>query len=80
MIGGILAFTPFLDPLPIWNPDWLWILLLIPLCAGVAIVYKAVKCESVHRIPREALILFVTIILGMVFAAVALSAVVKIME
>ena len=79
-MSGSLAFTPFLDPLPIWSPDWLWMLLLIPLCAGVAVVYKAVKCEKVGRIPREAAILFITIILGMAFAAAALAGIVKIMQ
>ena len=80
MNGNAVAFTPFLDPLPIWSPDWLWALLLIPLCAGVAVVYKAVKCENVKRIPREALILFVTIILGMALAAATLAGIVKMME
>jgi len=80
MIAGALAFTPFLDPLPIWSPEWLWALLLIPLCAGVAVVYKAVKCENVSRIPREATILFIFIILGMVSAAAALAGIVKIMQ
>lgn len=80
MSGTAVAFTPFLDPLPIWSPDWMWALLLIPLCAGVAVVYKAVKCENVKRIPREALILFVTIILGMALAAATLAGIVKMME
>jgi hypothetical protein len=74
------AFTPFIDPLPIWSPDWMWAVLLIPLCAAVAVVYKAVKCGSVSRIPREALILFITIVLGMVLAAATLAGIVKWME
>jgi hypothetical protein len=80
VIAGSLAFTPFLDPLPIWSPDWLWAVLLIPLCAGVAVVYKATKCESVTRIPREALILFVMIVMGMVFAAAALAGIVRLVQ
>jgi hypothetical protein len=80
MNGTAVAFAPFLDPLPIWSPDWLWAILLIPLCAGVAVVYKAVKCENVKRIPREALILFATIILGMALAAATLAGIVKMME
>ena len=80
MNSVFLAFTPFIDPLPIWSPDWLWMVLLIPLCAAVAIVYKTVKCGAVQKIPREALILFITIIVGMLFAAVALAGLVKLVE
>ena len=76
----VTAYTPFIDPLPIWSNDWTWALLLIPLCAAVAVVYKAVKCGSVSRIGREALVLFVTIVLGMILAAAALSAVVRMMR
>jgi hypothetical protein len=75
-----LAYTPFIDPLPIWSPDWAWVLLLIPLCAAVAIVYKTIKCGAVSRIPREALVLFVTILIGMAMAAAALAGIVKLME
>lgn len=75
-----LAFTPFIDPLPIWSPDWLWAVLLIPLCAAVSVVYKAIKCGSISRVPREALVLFITIIMGMVLAAAALAGIVKLMQ
>jgi hypothetical protein len=75
-----LAYTPFIDPLPIWSPDWMWVILLIPLCAAVAIVYKTIKCGAVNRIPREALVLFVTIVVGMLMAAAALAGIVKLME
>jgi len=80
MTSPDVAFTPFIDPLPIWSPDWMWAVLLIPLCAGVAIVYKAVKCGSVNRIPREALVLFITIIVGMVLAAATLAGIVRWIE
>lgn len=80
MILADIAFTPFVDPLPIWSPPWLWAVLLIPLCAAVAVVYKAVKCGSVRRIPREATVLFVTIIAFMALAAAALAGIVKIMQ
>jgi hypothetical protein len=75
-----LAYTPFIDPLPIWSPGWMWLLLLIPLCAAVAIVYKTIKVGAIGRIPREALVLFVTIILGMAMAAAALAGIVKLMQ
>ena len=46
------AYTrPFLQPLPVWN---YWYLLLLPLCVAVAVVYKAIKCNSMKRVPLEA--------------------------
>jgi len=76
----LLGFVPFIDPLPIWIRPWIWSLLLLPLCAAVALVYKAVKCPRVDRILREAAVLFVTIVLGMAAAAVGISIVVRIMR
>lgn len=77
---ALVAYTPFIDPLPIWSPNWLWAVLLIPLCAAVALVYKTIKCHAVSQVPREALILLASILLGMFMAAAALAAVVKFME
>ena len=71
--AAFLAYTPFLYPLPIWD-YWPW--LLIPLTAGVAIVYKSVKCQSMRQVPREALVIFVWILVGMAAAAGALAGVV----
>lgn len=76
----VIGFTPFVDPLPIWSPGWLWAVLLIPLCAAVAVVYKSIKCGTVSHIPREALGLFITIMLGMVLAAGALAALVRFVQ
>jgi len=68
------TYVPFVYPLPIWDA-WPW--LIIPLCAGVAIVYKSVKCHSMKSVPREALVIFVWILVGMAAAAGALAGVVK---
>jgi hypothetical protein len=73
----LLAYVPFLYPLPVWN-QWPW--LLLPLCLAVAIVYKSIKCRTMRQVPREALIIFVWILIGMASAAGALAAVVKITE
>ena len=70
---------PFLQPLPVWN-DWQWPWLLVPLCVGVAVVYKSIKCRYVRQIPREATVLTVWILLGMASAAAVLAAVVKWLE
>lgn len=71
------AFEPFRQPLPVWD---YWYLLLIPLCLGVSIVYKAIKCREMKQVPREAAVIFFMIIIGMVLAAAALLALVRIME
>jgi len=83
-VGGILAasfggtaFEPFRQPLPVWD---YWYLLLIPLCAGISIVYKAIKCREMRQVPREAGVILLMILLGMALAAVALLVLVRVME
>lgn len=71
------GYVPFVYPLPVWD-YWPW--LLIPLAMAVSIVYKAVKCQSMTRVPREAVEIFVFILIGLAAAAGALAGVVKIME
>lgn len=74
-----LAWTPFLDPIPVWgNAVWPW--LLLPLVAAVSIVYKSIKCRSMRQVPREATVIGVWIILGMLAAALALAGVVSALE
>lgn len=76
---GNAGYEPelFKKPLPVWN---YWYLLLLPLCLAISIVYKAIRCESMRRVPREAIGLFVFIIVVMVAAAGALAALVNILE
>jgi len=71
------GFRPFWQPLPVWN---YWYLLLLPLCAGVSIIYKSIKCREMRQVPREAAEIFVMIILGMAIAAGVLLALVRVME
>ncbi len=68
---------PFVQPAPLWD-YWAW--LLVPLCLGIAIVYKCVRCNQMKRVPREALVLFVFILVVMVSAAGALAGLVRLME
>ena len=53
-----------------------WQIIAFPLVLAISIVYKSVRCSSMRRVPREALVLFVFIITVMVLAAGALAAVV----
>ena len=80
MILPMLAsWRPFLDPIPVWsNAAWPW--LLIPLSAAVSVVYKTVKCRTMRQVPREAAVITLWIILGMVAAAVALALIVEAVE
>jgi hypothetical protein len=75
ILALILAWTPFLDPIPIWS-DRVWPFLLLPLAAAVSVVYKSIKCRKMSQVPRESAVIFTLIILGMVAAAVVLSGVV----
>ena len=73
------AYRPFMDPLPAWqNTRWPW--LLIPLCLAVSVVYKSARCKSMKTVFREAVGLTVTILLGMIAAAIVLAVVVRGLE
>lgn len=74
-----LAWTPFLDPIPVWSSAvWPW--LLLPLVAAVSIVYKSIKCRTMREVPREATVISVWIVLGMIAAAIVLAGLVKALE
>ncbi len=72
-----LAFTPFLEPLPVWGG---WYLLILPLCVGVAVVYKSIKCSTMRRVPVEATILTVWILAFFAGLAAALAGLVAWMQ
>ena len=44
----VLAWTPFLNPLPVWS-DRVWPWLLLPLAAAISVVYKSIKCRKMRR-------------------------------
>jgi hypothetical protein len=71
---AIWAWMPFVQPLPVWD---YWYLLPIPLVAGLAIVYKSIKCSDMSRVPREAAVVFATIMVGLIAAALAFWGIVK---
>ncbi len=41
------------------------LLLMLPLCLSIAVIYKTVRTDDVREVPKEALVLWVTIVLGM---------------
>ena len=68
----VLGYRPFLEPLPI---EPLWVLLVIPLVLGVAVVYKTLKLDDLTPLPREAAVLAGQVLLFMVGLAVLISGV-----
>jgi len=74
-----LGWTPFLDPIPIWQ-DHVWPWLLLPLAAAVSVVYKSLKCRSLRQVPRESAVITAMIVLGMVAAAIVLTGLVRVLE
>lgn len=66
---AVLAFRPFLDPVPV---DRYWMLLLLPMVIAIAVVYKTIKTDRLEKIPREATVLAAQIVAFMVMAAAAL--------
>lgn len=73
----LAAYTPFWQPMPLWD---IWYVLLIPLCLGISIVYKAVKCREMNQVPKEAATIFVMIVLGMALAGAVLMGLMRFME
>lgn len=74
MIGPIsmLAYgfsDLFINPMPLWDYWWL---LLLPLCAVVAVVYKSVRLDDMRLVPRQALEIFLYIIAALVLAGLGL--------
>ncbi len=51
------------------------LLLLIPLCLSISVVYKTIQCERLGDIPQAILALWVTIIGGMIGVGVLMWAV-----
>ncbi len=54
-------------------------LLLLPLCLSVAVVYKTTRTHDLRKIPSAALVLFVSIVVGMYMVGVGLWALFSIM-
>jgi len=58
-----LPYRPFIDPLPLH--DWWWVF-LVPLAVGIAVVYKAVQMKDSAGYPRAVAVMALQIVLGMV--------------
>lgn len=65
----LLAYRPFLDPLPLAT---YWLMLMPPMAIAVAVVYKTVRVHDLADLPRQATVLSVQIIAFLLLAAAAL--------
>jgi hypothetical protein len=71
------VYRPFVNAMPIWH---YWPVLLLPLCAAIAIVYKSIRCSSMRAVPKEATMLFVFILLVMALTAAGLGGLVAVLR
>ena len=67
----LLAYRPFIDPLPIGNSAG-WALLCVPLVILVSVAYKTIKLQNLAELPRQASRLTVQILVFLAAAAVLL--------
>ena len=68
----LLAYRPFLEPLPMHDH---WLLLMPPLALAIALVYKTIKIDDLEQLPRQALVLTAQILIFMTVAAGVLWAI-----
>ena len=66
----LLAWLPFVNPIPL--PAGLRLWTFLPLAACVAVVYRATRATDLRGLPRAAAITFAQIVAGM--CAIALGA------
>lgn len=69
LVMPLLAYRPFLDPLPLAT---YWLMLMPPMAIAVAVVYKTVRVHDLADLPRQATVLSVQIIAFLLLAAAAL--------
>lgn len=74
----LLAYIPMRDPL--WGGWNYWWLMFLPLAFGVALVYKAVRCEHLHEVPRQTLRAFLKFVIYFAVLALVLWLIVLFLE
>lgn len=76
-MSALLAWTPFLEPLP-GAQHWWWVLVL-PMALGVALSYKAIRTKELARYPREVVAMTLQIVAAVVGIAIGLHLVVVVL-
>jgi len=69
--------TLFINPITFGR--WQSILLLLPLCLAISVVYKTIKCDNIREIPLASVVSWVTIVVGMYAVGIALFVLYEIM-
>jgi hypothetical protein len=57
---------------PIMLTGWLRLVMLLPLCLSIAVVYKAVKIRDLGRLPAASVALWSVMVFGLIAVGVAL--------
>lgn len=65
-----LAYTPFIDALPLHEA---WFLLIVPMTIFLAIGYKAVRCSNMRHYPKEVVVFIVQILGVMALLAIGFT-------
>ncbi len=65
-----LAYTPFVDALPLHDA---WYLLIVPMTIFLAIGYKAVRCYHLKHYVREVFVFVVQILGAMALLAIGFT-------
>ena len=73
--AAILAYTPFLEPLPL--PAGAWWLTIIPMAFFIAVAYKAVRRNSLNGFWKSAAMMAAQIVFFIALAGFAVHAVVE---
>lgn len=62
-----LKSPPFLALLltPVRLVGWQHMLMLVPLCLSISVVYKTIRCRELSEVPASAVTLCVTIVVSM---------------
>ncbi len=71
----ILAWIPFIEPARVFHV-W-WPILSIPLAWGIAMVYKAMRLESLDGYWRQVIVFTIQVVVGMAGMALALAILVQ---
>ena len=75
MIAALLAYRPFLDPLPL--APGVWWLTIVPMAFFIAVAYKGVKRRSLVGFWRSALIMAGQIVFFIALAGFGVHVVVE---
>lgn len=72
----LLAWTPFVQPVN--DASHWWWLLVVPMCAGISVVWKAIRLPVLDRYWREVAFMTGQLLAGMVALAAGLMVLVRV--